>query len=722
MGTYTDSVYELAKEMLLDEGERDIADFLSETENDNIDDLEPQLDLKETFPCSVLVGGIPVVTKAKYDKLKELITKQLKKASGDGNDITIDMPVDPTDPEGKTYGCLIATFESEKIAQTVVDTVDGLKLDQKHSYKVLSLNKFDEIRNRPDVFRGQHDLERLPRWNFRTWLGDAKCREQLLLRYQTNTEVYWHDPIVGQPVLYYGGENQKAAGKIWCDWSVGWSPQGSYIYTFHKHGLKVWAGPDFSTALRLPHEHVQEIDWSPNEEFVLLWNGSHAHSDPETAVRIYHVLTGRCVRECRTPKMSPKPGTEFPHFLWSSDGKYIAEMSDFNIRVRDTETWELVPDSEGKPAPFKFNNLQTFQWSPKGNILAAYTLEKDNNPARLTLWSIEKDSRKEVASRSRTQCEAVMHWQSEGDYLCLLVTKLTKTGKRITTNVEILRVREKQTPVDVVTIEDVVQGFFWETKGRRFAVLAADDQGHKAKLLIYALGQEKCERIVCFDLPSSSFNEVVWAPEGQYFIVASKSVTGGASSSGDLLFAGLTTDNKLEIFHKNDHYMLTDIQWDPSSRYVLTAVTQPVSNDQQGYKYSMEAGYSIWTFQGRNLIRQPKEKLYHVAWRPHPPPMADAKTRKEVRGNLQKTSKEYDAQDNKAKEAAREKFRKERDEKIKGFKEILERLDAFKVEKDNVNGWADAMAQFYDEAGWTQDEDRQEEVLEVTQEFIPENV
>ncbi len=25
-------------------------------------------------------------------------------------------------------------------------------------------------------------------------------------------------------------------------------------------------------------------------------------------------------------------------------------------------------------------------------------------------------------------------------------------------------------------------------------------------------------------------------------------------------------DNKLEIFHKNDHYMLTDIQWDPSSR------------------------------------------------------------------------------------------------------------------------------------------------------------
>ena len=50
-------------------------------------------------------------------------------------------------------------------------------------------------------------------------------------------------------------------------------------------------------------------------------------------------------------------------------------------------------------------------------------------------------------------------------------------------------------------------------------------------------------------MPSNSFNKVIWAPEGQYFVVASV-----AGSSGDLLFAGLTANNKLEILHKDEHY------------------------------------------------------------------------------------------------------------------------------------------------------------------------
>ena len=43
-----------------------------------------------------------------------------------------------------------------------------------------------------------------------------------------------------------------------------------------------------------------------------------------------------------------------------------------------------------------------------------------------------------------------MHWQSEGDYLCLINTKLSKTKKKGATNLEILRIREKNIPVDIV--------------------------------------------------------------------------------------------------------------------------------------------------------------------------------------------------------------------------------------------------------------------------------
>lgn len=114
------------------------------------------------------------------------------------------------------------------------------------------------------------------------------------------------------------------------------------------------------------------------------------------------------------------------------------------------------------------------------NLLSVWCLERENNPARSEdlfevvisidfishrLVLVEIPSRRELASRSRTQAraacaekvegkvhqvEASMHWQSEGDYLCLINTKLSKTKKKGATNLEILRIREKNIPVDIV--------------------------------------------------------------------------------------------------------------------------------------------------------------------------------------------------------------------------------------------------------------------------------
>merc|ERR1719265_840632 len=333
--------------------------------------------------------------------------------------------------------------------------------------------------------------------------------------------------------------------------------------------------------------NVMYLEFSPTEDYILTWNGSPPNEHDDKAVRIFRVLTGEKVRECRTPAVAPLGG-DFPHFLWSHDGRFFAECNEAQIIVRDTESFELIKDEEGKRKTLKYDGLATFQWSPKDNVIAAWILEKNNNPARLVL--VEIPSRRELASRSRTQVEAVMHWQSEGDYLCLLVTKLSKTKKKGATNLEIFRIRERNIPVDIVEVQDTVKGFYWETKGNRFAVLTTDEAGHHPRLLLYVLSKDKCEKVCSFDLPSNSFNNFFWAPEGQYFVCA-------ALGHGDLLFGGLTPDGKLEILHKDEHFMLTDVSWDPSSRYVITAVTQPMQNEINGFKYSMEAGYAIWTFQ-----------------------------------------------------------------------------------------------------------------------------
>lgn len=37
-------------------------------------------------------------------------------------------------------------------------------------------------------------------------------------------------------------------------------------------------------------------------------------------------------------------GGDFPHFLWSHDGKYFAECNESAISVRETASFELIKD------------------------------------------------------------------------------------------------------------------------------------------------------------------------------------------------------------------------------------------------------------------------------------------------------------------------------------------------------------------------------------------
>lgn len=715
-------IYDLAADGLKEDGERSVVDYLSENELDDeeLDQMEKPIYLDENFPNSLVLCNLPKVPEKKIDKLKQFLGSFIKKVFAQSNmEMTVELQM-PFDHENEcTHGCTFATFEKVEGANKMKEVwKGGYRLDKEHLVKIMSIEEFDDICNRADNFTPKRTLQRIDRSDFRRWLCDSKCREQLLLRYGAETAIFWHDTMAGQPVMYYGGEREKAGGKVWCDWHVRWSPLGSQLATFHQQGIALWAGENddgeaFRTKQRLPHQNPKEIDFSPNEEFVMVWNGAHYSDNDEKAYSIFHVLTGKCVRQCKTPTHSPTGG-DFPHLLWSSDGKYLAECAENRISVRDTQTWGVLKDETGTPKTIKFESLSTFQWSPKGNIIAVWTLEKDNNPARLVL--VEIPSRKELASRSRTQCEAVMHWQSEGDYLCLQVTKLSKTKKRISTNMEILRVREKNIPTDVVNVEDLVRGFFWETKGRRFAVLTTDDAGVRPKLQIYMLGLEKCEQLVCFDLPSNSYNQVFWAPEGQYFVVAAM---GSGGSSGDLLFAGLNAENKLEILHRDEHYMLTNVQWDPSSRYVTTAVTQAMDGEKgDGYRYSMELGFAIWTFQGRKLFQQQKEQLYHVAWRPHPPSLLPKIKQDQIRKEIKTYSKKYDARDEQAKEHARQSFKRDREAKTNAFKEVLDRLMDWKHDKMERKGWDESLADFQEGLNWTEEQEVIAEQISQHEELI----
>merc|ERR1712060_728656 len=95
---------------------------------------------------------------------------------------------------------------------------------------------------------------------------------------------------------------------------------------------------------------------------------------------------------------------------------------------------------------------------------------------------------------------------------------------------------------------------------------------------------------------------------------------------------------------------------------------------------------------------------YEIYWRPHPPSLLSKQKQQDVRKNIKQWSKRYDAIDEQAKEAARQAFRKEREEKTNAFNAVLDRLNEWKAEKEEENGWADAVADFLEGQGWTQDD------------------
>merc|ERR1719161_2889213 len=103
-------------------------------------------------------------------------------------------------------------------------------------------------------------------------------------------------------------------------------------------------------------------------------------------------------------------------------------MDERAIFIYDSQDdFQLLKDPKtDKRCPIKLEGLQCFDWSPKDDIISAWIPEKKDSPARLQL--IEVPSRKEIAAKNLFSVrDASLYWQSEGDYLCVNVTRLSKS-------------------------------------------------------------------------------------------------------------------------------------------------------------------------------------------------------------------------------------------------------------------------------------------------------
>jgi translation initiation factor 3 subunit B len=92
-----------------------------------------------------------------------------------------------------------------------------------------------------------------------------------------------------------------------------------------------------------------------------------------------------------------------------------------------------------------------------------------------------------------------------------------------------------------------------------------------------------------------------------------------------------------------EHYRANSLKWDPSGRMVCTAVTQPLEG--MVYKFQMDNGYKLWTFQGDMFFEKQWEKFYSFQWRPRPACLLSAEEKKHVVKNLRKFERKFERND-----------------------------------------------------------------------------
>lgn len=286
----------------------------------------------------------------------------------------------------------------------------------------------------------------------------------------------------------------------------------------------------------------------------------------------------------------------WPAFKWSADDKYVARLTQgTSISVYELPRMGLLDKST-----IKIEGVMDFDWAPSTphrdgvktyeQLFCYWTPEIGSNPAKVGLMSIPS---KEVVRTLNlfSVTDAKLHWQSDAAYLCVKVDRHSKSKKSLATSLEIFRVKEKGVPVEVVdSIKDTVINFAWEPKGDRFVIIttaevvAPSAVPPKTSVSFYCpekvkgAGVGNFKHIRTYDKKNS--NAIYWSPRGRFVIVATvHSQQSFEMEFFDLDFEGEKPESdkdltaNLQLMNTADHYGVTDIDWDPTGRFVATSAS-----------------------------------------------------------------------------------------------------------------------------------------------------
>jgi translation initiation factor 3 subunit B len=633
----------------------------------------------------VIIQNTPKVPRAKEEKLKSVLAKLVTKV---GTAQTIEMPFGDTEV---SLGFCFLEMNSSQEASKVVEILHNYKLDKSHVFSAMGMQDLQTYMNMPDEYVSAKPQEYKEKECLIKWLLDEQARDQYVITHGppatgTTTEVFWNDTREIRP-------KSLMSRRKWTENFCLWSPRGTYLATMHTQGMALWGGESFGKIAKFPHPGAAFIDFSPCEKYLVSWG--HQRGGGSENLIVWDVKLGTKVRGFAVNQSAESLGSSWPLLKWSSDDKYCCR----EIETGEISVFEL-PSMQPACKRIKSIGSQGLCFSPTKPWMSYWIPEHDNNPARLILQEIpSKDEIKTKALYNVAKCS--FFWQTKGEYLAVQVDRVSKTGKTTYTNFELFRCAEKEIPVEVLEFKEAIHGFAWEPKGNKFCVLHGDPP--RLDVSFYSMGSktEKNPQVsLLHKLDSKAVNEIRWSPHGTNVIIA------GLRNLNGALEWWSCTDKELTQTGQDEHFMATDIEWDPTGRFVATSV--------QALRHNMENGYNIWTSQGRQLCRVPLEHFQKLQWRPRPPTLLTAQDEKKLMKDLKKYRAQFTeiddaiaAQAQSAEFAARRQMLEEFDEYVMKWNKTFKNASSMRAE---LRGYAS------DEEEYVTVQEVYEEVLEVSEE------
>ncbi|KAJ1653180.1 Translation initiation factor 3 subunit b [Dispira simplex] len=657
-----------------------------------------QFTFNESFDNMIVVDHLPIVDSSKEEKLLKIV-KKIFAPAGPIKDENVFMPKqeDASTGVSKSQGYMFIEFDTVEQAATAIRQLNGFKMDKTH---ILSVHKFTDVERyatMDDEYREPVMAPYEEREHLRSWLLDPKARDQFATMRGDEVSIYWNNKN-GKPDLVV---NRNKWTEKYLQWSpkgtflTTFHRPGLVLWGGDSWGKIVrFVHPGVKFADYSPGEKYV-VTFSPepiDPEAVSMTSPQDNPFGPEDEgnhVAIWEIHTGSLLRTFPVPQLAdvkpedPLPALKdiWPHFKWSSDDRYFARVVPGKmLSIYEAPSMGLLDRKS-----IKVDGIVDFSWSPTSgkpgkpaatgqgsknvdHVLAYWTPEMGNQPARVTLLNLPN---KEIIRTKNlfniNECQ--LYWHPNGDYLAVKVERFSKSKKSTFSNVELFYLRDKSVPVETIELKDNILTFAWEPKGNkpRFVTISTVDPtlvqynnsgmimntlrcntisiyepekvtGVKAKVMQSTLGNFQC----VFQLEKKASNTVQWSPQGRYLVLAVLRST----SVWDIEFwdTDYPTDTKSgsttsvpQLLASPEHYGATEIEWDPTGRYVASYAS--------AWRHSMENGFCVWDTRGSLLGKHTQEKFKQFLWRPRPPTLLTSAQRKQVAKNLGQYSKEFEEED-----------------------------------------------------------------------------